>query len=79
MSVRSRSSEEVIAQIRASDPLNEYFTRWDRIAVSDWDLLASTLDSAKREEDVQQFLQASPKYLIQHLGGGHGRWVIPKC
>ncbi|CDH47785.1 Shedu anti-phage system protein SduA domain-containing protein [Candidatus Contendibacter odensensis] len=73
-----QSAEEVRAQARRNDPLNEYFVCWDRIAPEDIASLIVVLDCAKREEDIQQFLQENPKFLIQHLGGGHGRWVIPK-
>lgn len=64
--------------MRARDPLRDFYSRWDTVDESDIDALREALDSAKREEDIQQFLQAHPKYLIQHLGGGHGRWIIPK-
>ena len=37
------------------------------------------LDRATCEQDMQKFLAANPLYLVQHLGGGHGRWVIPQC
>ncbi|MFX1736897.1 DUF4263 domain-containing protein [Paraburkholderia sp. A1RI_3L] len=66
------------AELRRRDPLNDYFSNWDCVARSDIDALRGMLDSAKREEHVQQFLQDNPKFLIQHLGGGHGRWIIPK-
>lgn len=70
--------EEASAETRRNDPLHEFFVLWDRISQGDVATLESALDGALREEDVQQFLQANPKFLIQHLGGGHGRWVIPK-
>lgn len=60
------------------DPLRDFFTWWDNIQPDDVDKLKRAIESAQREEDIQQFLQGNPKYLIQHLGGGHGRWVIPK-
>lgn len=76
--MRILSSDETLAELRRNDPLNDYFTWWDRITPEDINLLAESLDGATREEDIQQFLQQNPKFLIQHLGGGHGRWVIPK-
>lgn len=36
------------------------------------------LTRAKCEADVQRLLTQYPRYLIQHLGGGHGRWVLPQ-
>jgi hypothetical protein len=76
--MRIMSGEEALANFRKNDPLNEFFSYWDRITLSDITLLEYAIDNAQREEDIQQFLQANPKFLIQHLGGGHGRWVIPK-
>lgn len=31
-----------------------------------------------RERDLQRVIEQYPELLIQHLGGGHGRWVIPQ-
>ena len=36
------------------------------------------MDQARKECDLQRYLEANPFLLIQHLGGGHGRWVIPQ-
>jgi hypothetical protein len=76
--MKIRSASEVWEDSRAKDPLRDFYSFWDTVSESDVDALREALDSAKREEDIQQFLQANPKYLIQHLGGGHGRWIIPK-
>ncbi|WP_321868653.1 Shedu anti-phage system protein SduA domain-containing protein [Paraburkholderia tropica] len=72
------SAADAFAELRARDPLRAFFSPWDAVGESDIDALREALDSATREEDIQHFLQAHPKYLIQHLGGGHGRWIIPK-
>jgi hypothetical protein len=77
--VRLQSVHALIAAQLASDPLREFFTWWDSVDDADVSSLQETIDRAEREEDVQQFLQANPKFIIQHLGGGHGRWVIPKA
>lgn len=69
---------EAVERLLREDPLRDYFTWWDDVKQSDVDALQNALNSAKREEDIQQFLQNNPQLLIQHLGGGHGRWVIPK-
>ncbi|MFM0010986.1 Shedu anti-phage system protein SduA domain-containing protein [Paraburkholderia sediminicola] len=76
--MKLKPASEVWEELRARDPLRDFYSRWDTVNDSDIDALREALDSAKREEDIQQFLQANPKYLIQHLGGGHGRWIIPK-
>lgn len=78
MTLRIRSAKEALAEILAADPLKDFFTWWDHVTASDYAALKAALDSAKREEDIQHFLQEHPACLIQHLGGGHGRWVIPK-
>ena len=36
------------------------------------------LARATREQDMQAFLECEPIMLLQHLGGGDGRWVIPR-
>lgn len=40
--------------------------------------LLSIVERSNKEEDVQQFLQSHPSILTHHLGGGHGRYCIPK-
>lgn len=76
--MKIKSAAEVFEEFRANDPLREFYSRWDTVDESDVAALGDALDSATREEDIQQFLQANPKYLIQHFWGGHGRWIIPK-
>ncbi|BDU68410.1 hypothetical protein GETHOR_05110 [Geothrix oryzae] len=76
--MRFLSGQESLEELQKSDPLNEHFVWWDDISQEDHEALQQALDEAKREEDIQQFLQSNPLHLIQHLGGGHGRWVIPK-
>ncbi len=58
--------------------LQEFFVWWDNIAQKDVDSLKHCLDTADQEYQLQHHLQEHPLMLIQHLGGGHGRWVIPK-
>ena len=76
--MKIRLASEVAEEILREDPLRDYFTWWDRVEQSDVDAFMRALDCATREEDIQQFLQNRPALLVQHLGGGHGRWVIPK-
>jgi len=73
-----RSARESFEEFRRNDPLSNFFTGWDHVIPDNLTALTSALDGATREEDIQQFLQMNPHFLIQHLGGGHGRWVIPK-
>jgi len=76
--MRIRSASEAFEEFRRDDPLRDFFTLWDQGTPDELTALASALDGATREEEIQQFLQLNPQFLIQHLGGGHGRWVLPK-
>ena len=60
------------------DYLPEFFVWWDTVTQAHADLLRQRIEKASREADMQAFLQSNPHFLIQHLGGGHGRWVIPQ-
>ena len=66
------------AEILAADPLGEFFVWWDDLRAKDVSNFEGCLLAAKREQDLQSYLEASPLVLIQHLGGGHGRWVVPQ-
>lgn len=70
--------KEAFEDFQRNDSLRDFFVWWDRNQEGDVELIRNAIDSATREEDIQQFLQKNPRFLIQHLGGGHGRWVLPK-
>lgn len=76
--MRISSVSEAFEELWRNDPLRDFFSRWDHVTPDELTALASALDGSTREEDIQQFLQLNPQFLIQHLGGGHGRWVLPK-
>jgi hypothetical protein len=73
-STKSMTKEDILAD----DPLRDYFVWWDEISEEDVQRFEDTLEGAKNEHDIQKYLQSNPIVLIQHLGGGHGRYVIPK-
>ena len=54
------------------------FVTWDDITEEDVRKLRHALEGANREEDIQKFLSNNKKFLIQHLTGGHGRYVFEK-
>lgn len=58
------------------DHLPDFFVWWDTITYADLDGFRKALDNATCESDMQAYIEANPLMLIQHLGGGHGRWVI---
>ncbi len=60
------------------DYLPEYFTWWDNVTPTQVEEYNQCLDKASKERDIQIFLESHPNFLVQHLGGGHGRWVIPQ-
>lgn len=64
--------------VRAEEELKEYLVLWDIITSIQVTAFYQALKDAKREEDIQKFLTQNKIFLVQHLGGGHGRYVIPK-
>lgn len=72
------SVEESLARERAADPLRDFFVLWDEVTRRDVQRLRQALGEARVEADMQAFLAQHPELLIQHLGGGHGRWVLPQ-
>lgn len=60
------------------DYMSDCFVRWDRVSHDQVAALQKAIESARREADMQRYLEANPRALIQHLGGGQGRWVIPQ-
>ena len=63
---------------RESRELNQYFVRWDQITTEDVIALEEVLVSNPDESAMQRFLENNQKFLIQALGGGHGRYQIAK-
>lgn len=63
---------------RAKKELEQYLVLWDDITTDHIMALRQALKEAKVEEDMQKFLTKNSIFLIQHLGGGHGRYVLPK-
>jgi hypothetical protein len=64
------------------DELSEFHVDWLGISIEEIEQIEKkyweALESATREEDMQQFLKENPYILIRWLSGGHGRWVLPK-
>lgn len=76
--LKIRTAEEQFEEELAADPLRQFFVLWDEVKGSDVRQLREALARATVEADMQSFLADHPEILIQHLGGGHGRWVIPQ-
>lgn len=60
------------------DDLADAFVWWDDIVRDDVERYLAVLDAARDERALQRHLALTPRLLVQHLGGGHGRWVIPQ-
>lgn len=60
------------------DPLADSFVWWDDITPKDVGAYETALNDASGERAMQRHLANHPVLLVQHLGGGHGRWVIPQ-
>ncbi len=67
-----------IEALLAEDPLRDSFVEWDDIYNPDVVDLEVALARATSERDMQAYLEENPFLLIQHLGGGHGRYVLPQ-
>ena len=63
---------------RTSEEIEQYSIRWDRITDEDTDSLKELLVWKPGEQVVHRFLENNPKFLIQALSGGHGRYQISK-
>jgi hypothetical protein len=62
-----------------ADQLPEFdIVPWDSIKRSDVKRLTEAIECSESESTMQKFLERFPLLLVQHLGGGHGRWVLPQ-
>ncbi|MEA2551974.1 MAG: hypothetical protein QOJ65_150 [Fimbriimonadaceae bacterium] len=72
------NAKDAAKEMLAEDPNRDFFVWWDDIdgrVLNDFEELLGT---AAKEEEMQVFLKQNSILLVQHLNGGHGRWVIPK-
>jgi hypothetical protein len=58
------------------DDLVDAFVWWDDVSEDDINELRTVLEAANDERPLQRYLATNPLLLVQHLGGGHGRWVL---
>lgn len=56
----------------------DLFVPWTELAGSEIAAYENTLNHARDESDMQRFLEANPRILMQHFAVGRGAWVIPK-
>jgi hypothetical protein len=60
-----------------NQPLWEFLVH-EGISVDQMKMLEKKIKTAEDEATLQKFLEKNPNILINHLGGGQGRWVIPQ-
>lgn len=58
--------------------LPDRFVPWEKITRYDIAAFESALNDARDERDMQRFLEANPRLLIQQINGGGDAWVIPR-
>ena len=63
---------------RAFEELDEYHVDWDRISPEEALALQELVAQNPQEREMQAFLKENPKFLVQALTGGHGRYQIAK-
>lgn len=56
----------------------DLFVPWTELTGSEIDAFENALNNARDESDMQKFIQANPRILIQHYAVGRGAWVKPK-
>ena len=62
---------------RASE-LDDELVIWDRISPGESAALRELLSRNPKEPEMQKFLEANKKFLVQAMGGGHGRYQFPQ-
>ena len=63
---------------RAAIELNYDFVQWDQINGEETASFVNLLNSNCDEPSIHEFLKENPKFLVQTLGGGHGRYTVSK-
>jgi hypothetical protein len=62
----------------ADGPHPDSYAQWGRVLHSEVDEYLDLLKHAKTERQMLAFFYLHRHFLIEHLRGGHGRWVIPQ-
>jgi antiviral defense system Shedu protein SduA len=79
----SRGAEDAMPWRRATralalegDDLAAAAVWWNDVSALEVATHLEVLDRAPDERPLQRYLANNPLLLVQHLGGGHGRWVL---
>lgn len=66
------------AELIKSEIWGEYFVWWDNVSRRVLTGFRNLLDKATKEHEIQKYLERYPELLVNVVGGGHGRWVLPQ-
>jgi len=69
---------QAFEESRADDPLGEFLVNWDVVTHRDEEALSQFLETRSAKAATLRYLESNPCVLVQHLTGGHGRWVMPQ-
>jgi len=75
---KKKSKRPTRNELLATEIHGKHFVWWDNPLNKELKKLENALKKSESENDMQKFLEKYPKFLAIKLGGGHGRWVIPK-
>jgi hypothetical protein len=62
----------------ADRPHPDSYTQWGQVTHAEIAEYLDLLKDAKSERPMQAFFCLHRHFLVEHLRGGHGRWVIPQ-
>lgn len=65
-----------LEELKTNIILPEFWVEPHKIKQNDVDLLRSAIENAKCEQEMQTYIFEHPYFLVEHLSGGHGRWLI---
>jgi hypothetical protein len=63
---------------RAAKELSHSLTTWDEVTPEESASLRALLDTNPDEASMHHFLEENPKFLVQALAAGHGRYQLSK-
>lgn len=73
-----RRKAPTLRELIRKDPFNKFLALWDDVKPAHLARFKRCLSSARSEAPLQRLFAREPLLLVQHLGGGHGRWVVPQ-
>ena len=73
-----RSKRPTREELIKNEIWGENFVWWDKVKQDVFDEFRELLNKAIKEAEIQKYLELHPQLLVQVVGGGHGRWVIPQ-